>query len=197
MTQSKYLITTTSTPNSIVKRDQAGDIKGNAIFLTDQLQALSVTVSDFLYVAGGALLVDNAAATFEVPIDANGVSITANNAVIGLGGISNGGIITHSYTNIGTISSAQDLSFESFTVIELTVGASITLSNSICPPAGTECTLILVTSGVTSRTVTFSASGMKTTGTLATGTLTGRRFVLTFVSDGTELVEKSRTTASV
>lgn len=197
MTQSKYLITTTNTPNSIVKRDQAGDIQGNAIFLTDLIQCASVTAFDFLDAAGAALFIDGAAATFQVPVvnanyDISGLSLTA-----GLGGISNGGVITHSYTNIGTISSNQDLSFESFTVIELTVGASITLSNTVCPPAGTECTLILVTSGATSRTVTFSASNFRITGTLATGTLTGRRFVLTFVSDGTELVEKSRTTASV
>jgi hypothetical protein len=197
MTQSKYLITTTNTPNSIVKRDQAGDIQGNGIVLNDYLNCASVTASDFLDAAGAALFIDGAAATFQVPIDANGVSVTANNAVIGLGGISNGGVITHSYTNIGTISANQDLSFELFTVIELTVGANITLSNTVCPPAGTECTLILVTSGTTSRTVIFSASSFRITGTLATGTLTGRRFVLTFVSDGTELVEKSRTTASV
>jgi len=197
MTQSKYLITTTNTPNSIVKRDQAGDIAGNAIILTDSIQCASVVAFDFLDAGSSALFVDGVAATFQVPIDATAVSVTANNAVIGIDGITNAGIVRDSYSNFGTVTATTDLNFQQVTVIQLTVGANISLTNFTCPPAGTQCTLILVTTGTSSRTVTFATANFRTTGTLATGTLPGRYFVLTFVSDGTELVEKSRTTASV
>jgi len=50
------------------------------------------------------------------------------------------------------------------------------------------------TSGTTSYTMTFG-TGFKTTGTLATGTVTAKTFVLNFISDGTSLIETSRTTA--
>lgn len=52
----------------------------------------------------------------------------------------------------------------------------------------------VVTSGVTSRTLTFG-SNFKSTGTLATGTVSGKTFVLGFMFDGTNFVEVSRTTA--
>jgi hypothetical protein len=55
-------------------------------------------------------------------------------------------------------------------------------------------TLIILTSGVTSRTLTFG-TGFKSTGTLATGTSTGKYFVIEFICDGTNCYEKSRTTA--
>lgn len=54
--------------------------------------------------------------------------------------------------------------------------------------------LIVVTSGTTSRTLTFG-SNFKSTGTLATGTVTAKTFVLTFTFDGTNFIECSRTTA--
>jgi hypothetical protein len=48
--------------------------------------------------------------------------------------------------------------------------------------------------GASSRTVTFG-TGFASTGTLATGTTATRRFVVRFISDGTRLLEVSRTTA--
>lgn len=51
----------------------------------------------------------------------------------------------------------------------------------------------VVTSGSTSRTITFG-SNFKTTGTLATGVTTAKTFLLAFVFDGTNFVEVSRTT---
>lgn len=62
------------------------------------------------------------------------------------------------------------------------------------PQAGEYRTLILLTSGTTPYTITFG-SGFKTTGTLATGSTSARRFVIDFVSDGTYLIETSRTVA--
>lgn len=54
--------------------------------------------------------------------------------------------------------------------------------------------LVVTTSGTTSRTLTFGAN-FKVTGTLATGTVSGKKFVLSFVYDGTNFNEVSRTTA--
>ncbi|NBR24098.1 MAG: hypothetical protein EBU08_10075 [Micrococcales bacterium] len=197
MTQSKYLITTTNTPNSIVKRDQAGDIQGNSIYLTDQLIALSVTTENFLGAASNALFIDLTAATFEVPVvnanfDISGLSLTA-----GVNGISSAGVITGSYYDYGTITASQDLDFQFQTVLQATIGASLTFTNATTPPAGTFCYLILKTTGTTSRTVTFSSADFRTTATISTGVNSGRTITLNFVSDGVKLSEVSRTSAMV
>lgn len=62
------------------------------------------------------------------------------------------------------------------------------------PVAGTLCTLIVLTSGTTSYSMTFG-TGFRTTAALATGTVTAQRFVLQFVSDGTSLIPTLRTAA--
>lgn len=77
----------------------------------------------------------------------------------------------------------------------LTVTADRTLTTTI-PKAGTICSLYVLTSGTTSRTITFG-SGFRTTGTLATGTTGARVFAITFRSDGTTLNEIARTAAMV
>lgn len=59
---------------------------------------------------------------------------------------------------------------------------------------GTTYRLIVVTSGTTSRTLTFGTN-FKSTGTLATGTTSAKTFVVSFVFDGTNFLEVSRTTA--
>lgn len=68
---------------------------------------------------------------------------------------------------------------------------------AITPSNGYEGQVIdleITTSGTSSYTLTFS-SPFKTTGTLATGTSDAKKFMLTFVYDGTNYVERSRTTA--
>ena len=60
--------------------------------------------------------------------------------------------------------------------------------------AGQKINIIITTSGTTTYTLTFGTN-FKSTGTLATGTSTGKIFVVAFVSDGTNLSEVSRTTA--
>jgi hypothetical protein len=62
------------------------------------------------------------------------------------------------------------------------------------PAAGAICVLSILTSGTTSYTITFG-TGFKSTGTLATGTVTAQYFNITFVSDGSFLIETSRTVA--
>lgn len=60
--------------------------------------------------------------------------------------------------------------------------------------AGRTYTLVVTTSGTSSYTLTFSTN-FKVTGTLATGTVSAKVFVITFIFDGTNFNEVSRTTA--
>ena len=79
--------------------------------------------------------------------------------------------------------------------VKVTPTANATYTTTV-PVAGKRVTLIVLTSGTTSRTITFGA-GFKSVSTLATGTATGRVFVVSWVSDGTNLYEASRTAAIV
>jgi hypothetical protein len=78
-------------------------------------------------------------------------------------------------------------------VVKVTPTGNSTLTTTV-PAAGTFCAVIILTSGTVSRTITFG-TGFKPTATLATGTTSGRVFVVTFVSDGTNLYESARTIA--
>lgn len=77
--------------------------------------------------------------------------------------------------------------------VQVTPNANATFTTTV-PSAGLRCQLYILTSGTSSYTITFG-SGFRTTGTLATGTTTARYFMLSFISDGTVLVETSRTAA--
>lgn len=85
------------------------------------------------------------------------------------------------------------LAFASKGTVQITPTATGSFTSTV-PPAGTRCTLIVLTSGVTSFVMTFG-TGFKATGTLTTGTVTAKTFVLQFISDGTTLIECSRTIA--
>ncbi len=78
---------------------------------------------------------------------------------------------------------------------KLTVTAARTLTTTV-PPAGCQAHTIILTSGTSSYVITFG-SGFKPTGTLATGTTSGRVFVVHWISDGTNLYESGRTVAMV
>lgn len=152
MTQSKYLITTTNTPNSIVKRNQTGDIDGNSIFLQDQLVASSVVIFDSLDVASSALFLDGLGATFQVAILADTQNVSCQKLIAGFDGISSAGVITGGYIDSGNITGTADLDFNLYTAVQVTPTGSTTISSSVCPPAGTFCYLIVKTTGSVSRT---------------------------------------------
>lgn len=78
-------------------------------------------------------------------------------------------------------------------VVKVTPNATATYTTTV-PAAGTRCSVIILTSGTTSYTITFG-TGFRSTGTLATGTTTARLFVIDFISDGTNLLETGRTAA--
>jgi hypothetical protein len=77
--------------------------------------------------------------------------------------------------------------------VQVTPTANATFTTTV-PAAGLRATIMILTSGASSYTITFG-TGFRTTGTLATGTTTARYFMLSFISDGTVLVETSRTAA--
>lgn len=77
----------------------------------------------------------------------------------------------------------------------ITVTAARTLTTTV-PAAGVRCSVMVLTSGTTSYTITFG-TGFKPVGTLATGTTTNRIFVVNFISNGTSLYEAGRTAAMV
>jgi len=114
-----------------------------------------------------------------------------------------GSISTHSHTIPRTADGAyallaNDTLAQNYAVnrtTKLTVTGNRTLTTTV-PSAGSEAFTIILTSGVSSFTITFG-SGFKPVGTLATGTTTGRVFVIHWISDGTNLYEAGRTTAMV
>lgn len=78
-------------------------------------------------------------------------------------------------------------------VVKVTPNATATYTTTVAP-AGAEASVIIVTSGTTSYTITFGTGFLVSTN-LLTGTTTARTFVLNFVSDGTTMIETSRTVA--
>ena len=92
------------------------------------------------------------------------------------------------YRPITTLSAGTlALAFGSGNNKQVTPNANGTFTTTV-PPAGTECRLIILTSGASSYTMTFG-TGFKSQGTLATGTTSGKVFALAFLSDGTSLIE--------
>jgi hypothetical protein len=85
------------------------------------------------------------------------------------------------------------MAFATNNTVKVTPTATGTFTTTV-PPAGTQCTLIILTAGVASFTITFG-TGFKSTATLATGTTAARVFVVSWISDGTNLYETSRTIA--
>lgn len=90
---------------------------------------------------------------------------------------------------------ATNMQFDANSTVKVTPNANASYTTTV-PPAGSSVTLLILTSGTSSYTITFS-TGFKSTGTLATGTVSSRVFAIQFVSDGTNLYEVSRTVAMV
>lgn len=118
---------------------------------------------------------------------------TATNKPFTFGGkVTAGGVATGTPA---ALASAATVAFTPTTVVTThTPTQDETINFSAPGAAGTEIFLEIVTTGATSRTLTFGTN-TKTTATLATGTTTAKTFVIAFVSDGTNWVETSRTAA--
>lgn len=123
------------------------------------------------------LQIQNSASTVLTKIDSSGNLTT--NQIFGKYTTATAGTTAHNFTTSR--------------YINVTPNASATYTATV-PAAGSEATLLILTSGTTSYTITFG-TGFKSTGTLATGTVTAKYFIVRFVSDGTNLIEISRTVA--
>jgi hypothetical protein len=102
----------------------------------------------------------------------------------------------HPYQPLGYVTLANDTLAQALATninTQLTVTANRTLTTTV-PAAGVRCSVVIVTSGTVSYTITFG-TGFKPVGTLATGTVTAKAFVVDFLSNGTYLRETGRTTA--
>jgi hypothetical protein len=102
-----------------------------------------------------------------------------------------GGTPVYTLLSSGTLA----MDFANNTCVKITPSATQTFTTTV-PPAGSMRTLMILTSGTVTRTVTFG-TGFKPTTTLATGTVAARVFVIHWISDGTNLYESGRTAAMV
>lgn len=107
--------------------------------------------------------------------------------------ITSTGPVSSGFAAIGTAAPGA-IAFGAIPNRSITPNATGTFTASSVPPAGTNCTLEINTAGTTSFTLTFG-SGFVAQGTLATGIVAGKRFMVTFHSNGTTLNELSRTIA--
>ncbi len=99
------------------------------------------------------------------------------------------------YTTKGTADTAMDLG--NYRVVKKT---ALTTDNQTLTttvgPAGTTATLIIVQTSTSSRTITFG-TGFKPAGTLSTGTVANRQFVIQYVSDGTNYIQATPATPAI
>lgn len=104
-------------------------------------------------------------------------------------GIKSNGHIAGGYSLLGPNSTAMP--FGTVTVVQLPVSAPLTLTSTV-PAAGTICFLIIESQGTNSRTVSFNPSHFFVAGPVNTGTVAGKTFTLTFISNGNRLIETGR-----
>lgn len=91
--------------------------------------------------------------------------------------------------NTGTVSLDPALG----DVFSTTPSGDMTI-NAASALLGARVSVVVTTSGTTPRTLTFGTS-FKSTGTLSTGASSAKVFTVSFIGDGTNLNEVSRTTA--
>lgn len=77
--------------------------------------------------------------------------------------------------------------------VKTSPSATATLTTTV-PAAGVRCSLVLVQTATTAKTITFG-TGFKPQTTLALGTTANRQFVVNWISDGVSLIETGRTAA--
>lgn len=137
----------------------------------------------------GNVLIGTATADGSKLLVSGNAAITSTLSVTG--NITGGAQIAGKYTALANGTTAMALATNH--VVKVTPTATATYTTTVAP-AGSRASIIVLTSGTTSYTITFG-TGFVTTGTLATGTVTAKTFVIDFVSDGTSMIETSRTTA--
>jgi hypothetical protein len=90
--------------------------------------------------------------------------------------------------NTGAMTATMDGGYKKITP------AGACIFNATAGSAGQRCTFIVTTSGTTSYTLTFGTNFISQ-GVLATGTVSGKIFTVSFIFDGTNWIETARTAA--
>ena len=168
-----YLYYISSTNYAAVSSSAGGDMT----FITG---LSSPAIRQTIYASGGVSI-------------GNTVDPGANNLSVA-GTIQSNSQINGKYNNTTGVANTAAQELGTNTISMVLISADTTLTTTV-PAAGAHASVIIKTSGVSSRTVTFG-SGFKSQGTLATGTTANRFWVVNFVSDGSFLYESSRTTTA-
>lgn len=116
------------------------------------------------------------------------LGLAVNGPIIATGQVSSSTVTALTATGTATLNPALGQ------VFSVTPTGGLTINGSASPAAGSLVTVVVTTSGSSSFTITFG-SNFKSTGTLATGTVSGKVFTVSFMSDGTNLNEIARTVA--
>jgi hypothetical protein len=117
---------------------------------------------------------------------------TTSNKVITLPNVTGNAEVFEATTTMGTTS--QTITPDGTSIYTMTPSASATLTFSGTSAAIGSRVYLYFTATTTSKTITFAGNCKKLT-TLATGTTSGRTFIVCFIFDGTNWIEFSRTAA--
>lgn len=188
---------TVATYTILTAGDTLGNIEafgadGTTMILAARIQGYNIGTPALGDVRGGWRIQTGSGAgavTTRLTIDATTVAATL--PITSTGAITAATVLTGGFTAHG----AGTLALAFATANNCSVTPNVTGSfTTTVPPAGTICKLIITTSGTTSYTMTFG-TGFISTGTLATGTVTAKTFTVSFISNGTSVIETSRTVA--
>lgn len=136
---------------------------------------------------------------YNAAVRQNGIRLNANEALVAAGSVSATGAVTFTQAPkaaaaVALAASGGDaLDPTKSNIFTLTPTASETITASTAP-VGAVVYVVVTTSGTSSFTITFGTN-FKSTGTLATGTVSAKVFTVTFIGDGTNFNEVARTTA--
>lgn len=176
--------------------DAANFVSGNSTYTytgagTTGSHGATNAFSIATFAASNATTYTNASTVYVSGPPAAGANVTITNPYsifVGAGNVKVNDLFVGGYSSSP---GATDMGFNTNNVVKKTPTATATYTTTV-PPAGTVCNLIISTSGITSYTITFG-TGFSSTGTLATGTVSGKLYTVNFVSDGTSLIETGRT----
>jgi hypothetical protein len=192
----------TNTASTIVARDGSGNfsagtitasLTGNCSGSSGSCTGNAATVTTNANLTGNVTSVGNvttiAAGVVTNAMLAGSIDLTAK--VTGQLPFANGGSAGSATTSATTGTMTVNMTTS---IITITPSGSCTF-NASGGLTGQRSTFIITTSGGTSRTLTWNTN-YKTTSTLATGTVTGKTFTVSFVClDGTNWYEEARTIA--
>lgn len=161
----------------------------------------SYAIGDILYASTSSALskladvaTGNALISGGIGVAPSWGKVALTTHISGILPVANGGTNqTGTITTVAPVVTTTPLALATNYKVQFTPNATVALTTTV-PAAGVECTLIVLTSGVTAYTLTFS-TGFVSQGTLSTGTVTGKYFIFKFISNGTNLLEISRTLA--